>query len=187
MLYQRKQHFDLHKLPLPVGLNSQSVGALILGGQVHVNHLMLLVDENKVMVLLCPHADTKSVVLMLLVEFLRHLLCDIVNVVEHNESVPSRLNTLPCSLQHMRLMELHHLPRGEALPNHTLYPLTCLRSQPPPQCVPKTIIGCSVGGLPHRSHMIPAVILQVAEAGVYIDLFCDEHIATTPFQCHSRN
>jgi hypothetical protein len=71
---------------------------------------------------------TLSIVLVLLVEFLCPFLSNIVNVIEHNESVTSGFYTLPSSLKDMLLMCLHHLPRGEALLNHTFYPFHCFCS-----------------------------------------------------------
>jgi hypothetical protein len=56
-----------HHTQLPLHLNAQDVSTVLFGGQVHVHQFVLLVYENKLGVLLRPHAYADGIVLMLLV------------------------------------------------------------------------------------------------------------------------
>ena len=64
---------------------------------------MLLVNENIVTILLSLYVHTNNV-LMFLVQLLRPFLSNIVNVIEFNECVTGRLNTLSSNLQDMLLV-----------------------------------------------------------------------------------
>jgi hypothetical protein len=93
-----------HHLQLPLGLNAQSIGILLLRVRVDIDELMLLVNENTVPVFLSPHADAEGVIFVLLIQFLRPFLCNIMNVIKHNERVTSGLNNLPGHLQYVLLV-----------------------------------------------------------------------------------
>jgi hypothetical protein len=51
-----------HHLQLPLSLNAQSVGTLLLWFSIDINELILLINENTVPVFLSPHAHAEGVI-----------------------------------------------------------------------------------------------------------------------------
>jgi hypothetical protein len=82
-------------------------------------------------------------------------------------------------------MQSHHLATGESLANATLNPICCLLREPPPQGMSESSIRRAVRYLPILIDMIPAMVLQLTEGGVHIQLLSNKEALASSFYCQT--
>jgi hypothetical protein len=106
-------------------LDPQNISTFFFWRFIHVQCLVLLVNEYTVYILLCPHTNAQGVVLMFFPHFLSPLFYNIMNIGGHDEGVSRGLHAKPRCFHNFLLVQLYNLATCKTLPNACLNPIYC--------------------------------------------------------------
>jgi hypothetical protein len=137
-----------HHEELPLNLDPQSITAFFFWRFIHVQCLVLLVNEYTVYILLCPHTNAQGVVLMFFPHFLSLFFCNIMNIRGHDEGVSRGLHTKPSCFHNFLLVQPHNLAIRKTLPNACFNPICCFFDKLPSNACRNPSKAMPCAGLP---------------------------------------